>query len=209
MPSALPVTLAEPLLNDPVEPGSTPSGLVAGPDGQPLLLWRGESSGVLYDTFDRRQTNAGVGFFFAEDQRQAAFYAGLGSAPRAFHLKAANVLDLLDPYDPSVRPFVQAFAEEFDEWVDRYSGEPMDVFSYLEAGALYDYEGTGRGTRWNALFRLAEAEGYDAVVVRDQTDGVDAPVWVVFQPEQIVHVPHATPRLAPEAPEPRRRAPGW
>lgn len=195
----------------PSSPAATPSpspALITDREGQPLLVWRGESSGTLYDTFDRRQTNAGVGFFFAEDHRQAAFYAGMGTAPRAFHLKASNVLDLLDPYDASVRPFVQAFAEEFDEWVDRYSGEPMDVFSYLDAGALYDYEGTGSGTRWNALFRLAEAEGYDAVVVRDQTDGVDAPVWVVFNPDQIVHVPGATPRPDHEAPPPRR-SPGW
>lgn len=182
--------------------------VITAPNGEPLLLWRGESSGELYETFDRRKTTAGVGFFFAEDYQQAAFYAGRGTAPRGFHLKAANLLDLMDPYDPAVRAFVTEFQDEFDEWVDRYSGEPMSAFDFLDAGSLYDYEGTGSGTRWNALFRLAESQGYDAVVVRDQTDGVDAPVWVVFEPGQVVHVPHATPALAASAQTPRRYAMG-
>lgn len=178
-------------------------------DGQPLLVWRGESRGVLYDTFDRRKTNAGVGFFFAEDYQQAAFYAGMDTQPRGFHLHASNVLDLIDPYDPAVRAFVKEFAAEYDEWVDRTSGEPMDVQSFLESGSLYDYEGTGSAGRWNALFRLAENHGYDAVVVRDQTDGVDAPVWVVFEPSQIVHVPDAVYRPGPDATPARRKSPGW
>lgn len=143
----------------------------------------------MFETFDAGKTRQGM-FFFAEDRRQAEFYAGHGSQPRAFHLRAGKVLELVDLWAPAridetIR-FLGAFGEEYDEWIDRGSGEPTDAGTLIESGSLYDYEGTGSGGRWTTLFRLAAAHGYDAVHVMDATDGVVAPVWVVFRPEQIV-----------------------
>lgn len=154
-------------------------------NGEPLLVHRGESSGTLFEDFDLRKTRAGVGFFFAEDVVQARGYAGRGTDPRSFYLSSNKKLDLLDPYRPALREFLAEYGETFDEWIDRYSGEAIDPATLIESGSLYDYEGTGSGTRWNALFSLARAQGYDAVTVLDVTDGVQAPIWVVFSPEQI------------------------
>lgn len=174
---------------------------------QPRIVWRGETGGDMFDTFDLNQTHAGVGFFFAEDQAHAQSYAGRGSAPRAFTLRANRVLDLTDCYkpDPVMHAFLQYYAAQFDDWADRVSGEPMDVYGFLEAGALYDYEGTGSGRRWNALFSMAWEAGFDAVRVPDSTDGSFlSTVWVVKDPEQIAfHVPSPQPA----APETGRRSP--
>lgn len=173
--------------------------------GQPLVVWRGETSGEMFETFDLAHTNHGSGFFFAEDRAHAALYAGRGTEPRAFELTARRVLDLTDPYARSVRDFCNKLREEFDDWTDRYSGEPMGLEDFLESGALYDYEGTGSGTRWHSLFRLAWDDGYDAVVVLDATDGVPrSKVWVVAQPDQIKAV--STPP-APSLVTRRRHSP--
>lgn len=157
------------------------------------IVWRGESSGDMFDRFDMAKTRCGVGFFFAQRQDHAAFYAGQGTQPRAFRIDPGQCLDLADAYgavnrDARARQVIQALREEFDEWVDRRSGEDMDVVDFLETGSLYDYEGTGSGTRWNMLFMLAQDAGFDSVRVRDVTDGVcgdDALVWVVFDPARI------------------------
>lgn len=157
------------------------------------LVWRGESSGVLFDEFDLSKTRCGVGFFFAHRHDHAAFYAGAGTEPRSFRLDPGTCLDLDDAYgtvtgNAKARQVIEALREEFDEWVDRRSGEAMDVVDFLEAGNLYDYEGTGSATRWNMLFTLAQDAGFDSVRVRDVTDGVsgeDAMVWVVFDPTRI------------------------
>lgn len=177
------------------------------PDAWPRV-WRGESSGVLFDAFDLNNTQSKVGFFFAQRHDHAASYAAAGTGPRAFVLDPGKVLDLRDPYgvflDPTVQAVLNDLRDHFDDWTCRYSGDPRDVVDYLEAGDLYDYEGTGEATRWNRLFRLADAHGYDSVCVRDVTDGVsgeDALVWVVFDPARI----HADPaRPAPEPPAARR-----
>lgn len=173
------------------------------------MVWRGESGGELFDTFDLNHTNAGVGFFFAEDRSHAQTYAGHGTEPRSFTLRADRVLDLTDPYrpDPAVRAFLHDYANQFEEWVDRGDGEPRDVFSFLEGGSLYDYEGTGSGTRWNALFREAWDAGFDAVRVLDSTDGAFlSAVWVVKDPLQIVFQANESSEPAVGAPR-RRRAP--
>lgn len=172
--------------------------------GQPRVVWRGETSGEMFDTFDLARTMHGSGFFFAENRDHAVLYAKDGTEPRAFELRAQRVLDLTDPYARSVRAFCDALRAEFDEWTDRYSGEPMALEDFLESGALYDYEGTGSGGRWHRLFRMAWAEGYDAVAVLDATDGVPlSTVWVVAQPEQIR--PAAISTQAPAAAQERRR----
>src|SRR5574340_76722 len=153
--------------------------------GKPRIVYRGEAGGNQFEEFDLRKTNAGIGFFFAEARAEAEGYAKNKSDVRSFYLQAKNVLDLTDPYSSKNREFIKNYIEEFDEWTDRYSGEDFDVFSALEAGTIYDYEGTGSGRRWNRLFTLAESMGYDAVRVTDETDGIVAPVWVVFKPTQI------------------------
>jgi hypothetical protein len=170
-----------------------------------VQVWRGESSGVLFDEFDLRQTNARVGFFFAESHAHAACYAGAGTEPRAFTLEVERVLDLRDVgrawRHPESRAVIEALRAEFDEWQCRYSGEPRDVTDYLEAGDLYDYEGTGSGRRWNRLFGLAQEAGFDSVCVLDRTDGDygnNAAVWVVFNPAQIqIRAPSPRPRFGP------------
>lgn len=162
--------------------------------GTPLVVWRGESSGFLFDEFDMDKTRARSGFFFAEDRHQAEWYAGAGTRARAFHLKASRVLDLRDPTalikDSSFLTFLANYQAFFDEWVDRGSGEALDVLTAIEAGSLYDYEGDGSGERWHALFRCARNHGYDAVVAPDSTDGSTEPVWVVFAPHQIERAAH-------------------
>lgn len=166
------------------------------PDSWPRV-WRGESSGELFETFDLGQTQAGVGFFFALSHAHAQFYAGHGTQPRPFVLDPGQTLDVCDPIrawrDPQARAVLEEVQGLFDDWVCRRSGEERDLVSYLEAGDLYDYEGTGSGQRWNALFKTAHAFGYDSVCVRDYTDGVageESVVWVVFDPARI----HADPK---------------
>ncbi len=157
-----------------------------------VQVWRGESSGVLFDAFDINQTNAGVGFFFAESEEHAKAYAAKGTEPRAFELDTGLVLDLRDVHQAWRTPKMRAVLEEvrdcFDEWVCRYSGDNRDLLDYLEAGDLYDYEGTGSGQRWNQLFRSAKAAGFNSVCLPDYTDGVrgeNSIVWVVFDPARI------------------------
>ena len=160
-------------------------------------VWRGESSGNLFETFDHAKTMAGSGFFFAQDQAHADWYAGGGTAARAFILDPGTILDLRDPYDayirnPKVRTLINALRDEFDEWVDRQSGEEGHPNDWLAAGNLYDYEGDGRGDRWHFLFRLAWAHGFDSVVIHDATDsphGQLGTTWVVQDPARILPDP--------------------
>jgi hypothetical protein len=156
-------------------------------DGTPQVFWRGESSGIHYDQFDLSKTDCRVGFFFAEVKQQADQYAARGTDARSFHLCSRKTLDLTDVYTKEAIQFIREYSAEFDEWVDRRSGEEEDVGTLIECGYLYDYEGNGSGERWNHLFRMANGLGYDAVRVMDATDGITAPVCVVFDPKQIMH----------------------
>lgn len=156
-------------------------------DGDPQVFWRGEGSGIHFNEFELAKTDCGVGFFFAEVKQQADQYAGRGSEARAFHLCSRNTLDLTDAYAKEADDFIQSYASEYDEWIDRRSGEKEDVHALIECGYLYDYEGDGSGSRWNHLFRMASGMGYDAVRVLDATDGITAPVCVVFDPKQVIH----------------------
>lgn len=154
------------------------------------LVWRGESSGEMFDTFELSKTNAGCGFFFAQHKEHAQWYAAKGTQARAFLIDPGKCLDLRDVYaayirDQQVRNLIDALKAEFDEWVDRHSGEEGHPNDWIEAGTLYDYEGDGSGQRWNTLFRLAWAHGFDSVVVHDVTDGEAAITWVVKDPSQI------------------------
>lgn len=146
------------------------------------VLYRGERDGEL-------RAENGHPFFFAEDHGQAKLYAGR-TDPLACVLSVRRLLDLtqIDYRDSEMRALVDAVTQEFDEWIDRYSGEPRTLLEFLETGSLYDYEGTGSGTRWNKLFNIAFNMGYDTVRVLDCTDGTNhraTPVWAVKSRQQI------------------------
>ena len=173
----------------------------------------------MFEQFDLGKTMAGSGFFFAEEKENAAWYAAPGSEPRAFRIDPGNCLDLRDAYgayiqNPAVRDLIDDLKGEFDEWVDRASGEEGHPNDWLDAGTLYDYEGNGGGQRWHTLFRLAWAHGLDSVVLPDATDGVGdgvATTWVVRGSSQIHPVPQleASPDPEQEAPaQGRPRPPG-
>lgn len=161
------------------------------------VLWRGESSGELFEQFDLTKTQAGSGFFFAEKRENAAWYAAPGTEPRAFRVDPGSCLDLRDAYgayirNPAVRKLIDDLRSEFEDWTDRASGEEGHPNDWLEAGTLYDYEDNGSGQRWHTLFRLAWAHGFDSVVLPDVTDGVGGEVaitWVVKDPAQIHPAP--------------------
>lgn len=175
-------------------------------------MWRGESSGVLFDEFDLSKTNAGSGFFFAQNKEHAQWYAASGTQARCFTLDPGNCLDLRDPYgayisNPVIRALIDDLKDEFDEWVDRSSGEEGHPNDWLESGTLYDYEGNGRGQRWNTLFRLAWAHGFDSVVLHDATDsarGEVATTWIVKDARQIHSGPEQKQKPEPDSLAPRR-----
>lgn len=165
-------------------------------------VWRGESSGILFEQFDLAKTNARCGFFFAQDHEHAQGYAGRGTTPRPFVLDVGKVLDLRDPYgawikNPEARQVIQDLRDDYDEWVDPTSGEPMEPCDFMEAGDLYNYD---LGQRWNRLFVLASLHGYDSVVIHDATDGCGSGLgttWVVFDPSRI-HPDPARPQPKPD-----------
>ena len=148
------------------------------------VVYRGEYDGRL-----RPQSRSP--YFFAESRQQAKLYARNGSDPIECVITGRSVLDLTNPNpaNPDHRRLVEAVSSIFDDWTCRYSGEERDLWSYLEAGDLYDYEGTGSGERWKALFDTALHDmGFDAVRILDCTDGTDrqaSPVWVTHRRENI------------------------
>lgn len=154
------------------------------------VVFRGEPDNRLRERGDWQRP-----WYFAEAYSQAKLYAGNAKwpdpkdEPVACVLAGRTVVDLTapDPADARHRAIVDALTAEFDDWTCRRSGEPRDAWSFLEAGDLYDYEGTGSGQRWNALFRIA-FEHADAVRVLDMTDGTKGqpvPVWVTHQRDTI------------------------
>lgn len=160
-----------------------------------VLVWRGERGGPL-----RTDVSPVHPCFFAEERGHAQLYGGRAGAVFACVIEAPRVLDLVAPRytDPALKALLKRLEERFAEegWKDRYSGEPRDPLSFLEAGDLYHYEGTGSGERWHAMFDIALNElGFDAVRAPDHTDyrterydtdGCQAPavVWVVNQQER-------------------------
>lgn len=143
------------------------------------IIYRGEQNGIL-----RQDAGYKAPFFFAEDFNQAKLYAGKGTEPIACVIVGQAVLDLTSPdyRNEHHQSLVKKLKERFDNWTCRTSGEPREPWDYLECGDLYDYEGTGSGERWRALFDIAlDDMGFDAVRVLDRTDGtngIPVPVWV-------------------------------
>ena len=148
------------------------------------VIFRGERDGTL-----KASGGAGTPYFFAERYDQAALYAGRGTLPVAAVVQGSTVLDIteLDRRNPVHCKVMAELIAEFDDWTCRYSGEPVDAWDIVQAGALYDYEGTGSAERWKALLSFA-LEDFDAVRVLDRTDGTQGEavsVWVVPNGENI------------------------
>lgn len=139
----------------------------------PVVLFRGQPDGSI-----RQEGGPGFPWWFSESYMHARDYAR-GTAPTALvpRLDSLKVLDLttIDYHNPIHRELIDRLQARFaDEgWTCRYSGEERHACDYLEAGDLYDYEGTGSGERWHALFSVALDEmGFDAVRAVDVTDGI-------------------------------------
>ena len=153
------------------------------------VIFRGEPDGKLRSAGSFMRP-----YFFAERVDQAALYAGRGTEPVACVITCDRVLDLteLDYKNPDHQSVVTELIECFDEWTDRYSGEPCSAWELIELGNLYDYEGNGSGERWNRLLRIA-LDQFEAVRILDMTDGTQGqavPVWVC-QDRRIIRM--ATP----------------
>lgn len=176
--------------------GSTPSNLlqpvlnvnendvskVVDENGDPLVVYRGDRFDD-FDTFDRSKTNE-KGFFFTPDQEIASVYAQ-GKEPRSFYLKADNLLDLTQDTLEN-RKWITKWAESFDDWTDRQTGEEMDAADVLFGGGMFDFEGDWSQERWRDLQATAEYEGYDGVILPDWDNGKGVfPSYVVFAPNQI------------------------
>lgn len=157
-------------------------------NGQPLRLFRGESSGELRD-FDRDKTNE-RGFFFTPDRDIASVYAR-GNEPNEYNLKGKRILDLTQD-TPEAINFIREWASGWDDeydWIDRQSGEPADPVEVVQSGLLFDWEGDWSGRKWKDLQSTAEHCGFDAVVLPDYDSQKGMfPSVVVFRPEQIVRI---------------------
>lgn len=138
------------------------SELVNG-DGTPLVFYRGESSkeNVTHYTADKTNERA---VFFTSDKDIATIYAN-GGEPQSVFIKADKVLDLTAD-TMSTRKFIANWAKEFDEWVDRASGEDVDPVDEVMGGRLFDYEGNWSGERWKSL-QDAALDDHDAAILPD------------------------------------------
>lgn len=149
------------------------------------VVFRGEPDGVL-----RAKGGSQRPYFFTEDFGHAQSYAR-GTEPVVGVLQGTNCIDLtdLDPKDPVHRRVMTRLQSAYPDWICRYSGEPRDAWSFVEAGDLYDYEGTGCGDRWHHFLELALDEA-DVVRAFDCTDsdGKDKKalnIWVTRERENI------------------------
>lgn len=152
---------------------------VVNDDGSPTVVYHGTRE--KFDTFSAQKS--GGMMFFAQNPQEADYYG----ERQGYYLKSEKLLDLLniDYTDKKTMGFIKAYGKQFDEWIDRSSGEEISPAEMIEGGYLYDYESTGSGRRWRQLFKFAEGKGYDGVKVMDVTDGVADAVYVVFNPNQI------------------------
>lgn len=156
--------------------------------GAPLVLYRGESGyDREYSEFDRNKTNENA-FFFTPNRAVAEIYAKKGSDPRAFFVRAGNLLDLTRLDQDSER-FIREWAKRWGDWVDRETGEEVDPVEVVESGRLFDWEGDWSGKRWKDLQATIENAGYDGAILPDydSQNGV-FPAYIVFSPNQIKSV---------------------
>lgn len=151
--------------------------------GKPLVMYRGDD--LPFYEFDPGKTREN-GFFFTPDKDVANIY-GRGES-QGYYIKAEKVLDLTQD-TRETRQWVRKWAEAFDDWTDRQSGEPVDPFDVLESGQMFDYEGTWSSERWLDIQQTAREDGYDAVILPDYDSQKGVfPSVVVFEPTHIKSV---------------------
>ncbi len=191
---------APPWLNDDVAPNGVPvrenfaawfdGSALLNDDGEPYVVYRGDRAPV--DEFhpDKRRE---FGLFFAVEKERADFY---GTAP-AYVLRASKVLDLRNAYGHWLKggPVAQIIETVFEDHLEdshcQESGEPLtlaDAITAIEEGYLWRMDGTGGWTMhaWRDLQRIVHAEGYDALIVYDDGEGVGKGVDViVFDAAQV------------------------
>ena len=160
------------------------------PAGNPVVVFRGDKDDITeFDRNKRRET----GLFFAIEKERASFYG----EPRAYVLKANNPLDLRDTYEQwfkggLVREIVESlFRDHYEGDVSPHTCEAYtvgDVIDGIENGYLWKMESSGgfHMRAWRDLQSLVEAEGFDALIVPDDGEGVGVGLdYVVFQANQV------------------------
>ena len=143
--------------------------------GYTLETWRGEwplRAAERTDSPRRREP----GIFTSQNKAFAAEYANPGSyrgksEPRRFYVKADKVLDLANP-DRAANKWMKEWGDGYMErdengWLDRGSGESVDVSDLIASGRLFDYEGDWSGRAWKDLQKAARSDGYDVLVAPD------------------------------------------
>lgn len=153
---------------------------VVNPDGSPMIVYRGDIHE--FEKFDRSKTREEA-FFFTPDKRVARIYAR-DREPRAYFLRAEKLIDLFSE-SHKVQKFILKWAEDFDDWIDRRSGEEIDPRDVVASGELFDFEGDWSSYRWRSLQRHIQNNGYDGAALPDIDGGQVFPSIVVFKPNQI------------------------
>jgi hypothetical protein len=154
-------------------------------DGNPLVVYRGESQGGDFSVFDIKKTRE-KSFFFTLDKHVAQDYAR-GQEPRSFYLSAEKVLDLTRRTKESI-DFVKSWGKVWEEdgWVDRETGEEINPWDVVESGRMFDFEGDWSSRRWLDLQASIEVAGYDGAYLPDTHNGGQLmKSIVVFRPNQI------------------------
>lgn len=156
-----------------------PKGKVLDENNEPRPVWHG---GTVTTEFSNDKARWGLHFFAYEEAQAKTYGYSVGHA--SYFIASKKTLDLTNIGKAELE-FIKEYEQGYDEWIDRRSGDEVSALDFIETGMLYDYEGTGSGVRWYALFRDARANGYDTIIVNDVTDGVNAPVVVSTTPTNI------------------------
>ncbi len=150
--------------------------------GNPLVVYRGDAD-PHFHKFDRSKIRENA-FFFTPDKAIAKIYSR-HEEPREYYLSANKVLNLFSD-DQKTEKFIRCWAENFDEWIDRQSGEEIDPVQAVQDGQLFDYEGDWSGERWLDLQATIEDAGYDGAILPDYDSATGVfPSFIVFRPNQI------------------------
>lgn len=152
--------------------------------GFTLETWRGESSGGDHTDFSGRVE---PGIFTSQNRDFAGQYAARGGTgePRRFYVRAGRVLDLESPGLAEHRWMSEWGKAYGEKWIDRQSGEPIDVCLLIAGGGLFDYEGDWSARAWRDLQRSARADGYDVLIARDSGYGEDCISTIVLRDTHI------------------------
>jgi phage portal protein BeeE len=153
-------------------------------DGNPLVVYRGESTGGDFNEFNREKTRENS-FFFTADKEIASKYAS-DKQPREFYLSSERFIDLTQ--GKQGEEFIREWAKVYDDegWIDRETGEEIDPVEFVQSGRLFDYEGDWSGNRWKDLQATIEADGYQGARLPDyDNDSGLFSAIVVFKPTSI------------------------